>query len=137
MRIPHTGIVLTAALLLFGSCHRVSRYEKIAREARELTRKQCPFDVDPYTRLDSFTFDASTLRYYYNYTVWGMLDNDSIFTPEACERFRRQTIDEIRSSIQLLGYKEAGLTLVYRYYSTSEPGHLIAEFPFTKEDYGE
>lgn len=133
MKLIQTTIIICLCMLT-QACHRTSRLEQIAEEARLFTQKQCPFNVDPYTRMDSTTFDPSSLCYYYNYTVSDLLDNDSIYTEELCERFRQQTLDEIRSSIQLKGYKEAGLTLVYRYYSASS-GRMIAEFEFPKEDY--
>ena len=121
-------------LLSFGACRHISRMEKIAHEARTFTEKQCPFNVDEYTRIDSTTFDIATRCYYYNYTVNGILDNDSVYTPEQGQRYRDQTLEEIRSSIQLRGYKEAGLTLVFRYYS-EQSGRILAEYRFTKEDY--
>ncbi len=128
------AILMGLTGLMLSGCHRTSQMEQIALEARSFTEKQCPFMVDECTRIDSTTFDASTLCYYYNYTVCGVIDNDSIYTPEARNRFREQTLEEIRSSIQLKEYKEAGLTLVQRYYS-EKSGHLIAEFRYTKEDY--
>ena len=126
--------IATPVLLALGACRHTSRLERIAREARTFTEKQCPFNVDQYTRLDSTTFDTTTRCYYYNYTVNGILDNDSVYTPDQGQRFREQTLEEIRSSIGLRGYKEAGLTLVWRYYS-EQSGRLLAEYKFTKEDY--
>ena len=112
----------------------MSKLEQISREAKMITEKQCPYYVDQFTRADSMTFDPATLCFYYNYTVRDTLDNESLYTAAACENFRQQTIQEIRSSIRLKEYKEAGLTLVWRYYS-EKCGRLIKEFRFTKEDY--
>ena len=124
----------TPVLLALGACRHTSRLERFAREAQSFTEKQCPFNVDEYTRMDSTTFDIDTRRYYYNYTVNGILDDASVYTPEQGQRYRDMTLEEIRSSIQLRGYKEAGLTLVFRYYS-EQSGRLLAEYEFTKEDY--
>lgn len=126
--------IATPVLLALGACRHTSQLERIAQEARAFTEKQCPFNVDQYTRMDSMTFDIATRCYYYNYTVSDILDNDSVYTPDQGQRFRDQTLEEIRSSIQLRGYKEAGLTLVFRYYS-EQSGRLLAEYKFTKEDY--
>ena len=129
------GVIMAVMVLaVVAGCRRQTRMERIASEAREFTQKQCPFNVDEYTQMDSTTFDIATKCYYYNYTVSGLLDNDSIYNAELDENYRRQTLDEIRSSIQLRGYKEAGLTLVFRYYS-AQSGRLLAEYRFPKEEY--
>ena len=127
-------VIATPMLLALGACRHTSKLERFAQEARAFTEKQCPFNVDDYTHLDSMTFDIATCCYYYNYTVNGILDNDSVYTPEQGQRYRDMTLEEIRSSIQLREYKEAGLTLVFRYYS-EQSGRLLAEYQFTKEDY--
>ena len=132
--LSHTLCTALSVLLILGACRHVSRLEKIENEARTFTAKQCPFHVDEYTRMDSTTFDIATRCYYYNYTVNGILDDESVYTEEQGNRYRKTTLDEIRSSIQLRGYKEAGLTLVFRYYS-EQSGRLLAEYRFTKEDY--
>ncbi|MCR4922366.1 MAG: hypothetical protein K5945_11785 [Bacteroidaceae bacterium] len=128
------AVVALMALAVLTGCRRQSRWERIEREARTFTAKECPFNVDDYTRMDSTTFDIDTKCYYYNYTVSGILDNDSIYNEELNENYRRKTLDEIRTSIQLRGYKEAGLTLVFRYYS-AQSGRLLSEYRFSKEDY--
>ena len=126
--------VAILALAVLAGCRRQTRMERIASEAQEFTKKQCPFNVDNYTRMDSTTFDIATKCFYYNYTVSDLLDNDSIYNAQLSENYRQKTLDEIRSSIQLRSYKEAGLTLVFRYYS-AKSGRLLAEYSFPKEEY--
>lgn len=127
-------VALSVILLLYG-CKRKSIYEQIEQEAIRYTQNQCPKQVDACTRMDSTTFCASTLTYCFNYTVSEMLDNDSVFQGETRQKLHDALLADIRTSIALMGYKEAGITLSYRYFS-AQHGTLLGEFTFRKEDYG-
>ncbi len=122
------------SLLALTACHKNSRDEQIAREAREYTEKQCPRYVDQCTRMDSTTFDMATRTFAYNYTVEGELDKPEVYTDKVKSAFREKVLSEIRSSIQMRGYKEAGITILYRYYSAST-GEKRLEYRFEKEEY--
>ena len=125
-----------AALTFTLGCKRMSRDELIAREARRFPEIQCPHVAHPTTRLDSTTYDIPTRTYTYNHTLYDDLDYDTLYTDLFKSIFREKVLLEIRSSIQMRGLKEEGITLVYRYYS--EKQHTVFfELRFTKEDYTE
>lgn len=115
-------------------CRQKSYLEQIASEAKEFTQKQCPKQMDACTCLDSTVFHIPTLTYHYNYTVSDELDNDTLFTGETRQTLHNALLSNIKTSIELKGYKDSGLTLSYRYFSAST-GELLAEFTFSKEDY--
>lgn len=125
--------VLAVSMVLAG-CSKETRYERIQREAGEFTQKNCPKEVEPGIVMDSLCFDRETLRFKYCYTIGEPLDRDSIFTPELEETFRGKVLREIRSSIQMKGYKDAGLTFVYT-YSSAATGKVYLDLEFTPEDY--
>ena len=126
--------LLAAAMLIITSCHRSGRDEQIAREAREFTEKQCPKMVDEGLRMDSTTFDSRTRAYTYNYTALDNLDNPAIYTDQLKTQFRERLLSELRNSIGMKTYKEAGITIIYRYVSATT-GNTLLEYQFTKEEY--
>ncbi len=126
--------LLTAIVLAGASCHRPSRDEQIAREAIEYTQKECPRYVDHCTRMDSTTYDIPTRVFTYNYTVEGELDDPAIYTERVKADFREKLLQEIRTSIPMKSYKDAGITILYRYISAST-GQTRLEYRFEKEEY--
>lgn len=84
--------------------------------------------------MDSCTFSIPKRTYYYNYTVKGELDVDSLYTQSLYDRFRDQLLSDIKNSIQLKGCKDEGIILCYRYYS-HRSGKLLMKQTFTKKDY--
>lgn len=127
-------IILSVSLIALVGCKKKSIEERFLEEAREYTRKNCPANTAPYTVMDSITFSIPERTFYYNYTVNGALDADSLYTQTLYDLFREQLLTNIRNSIQLKGYKDAGVTLCYRYYSQLS-GKLLMTQQFTKEDY--
>ena len=126
--------LLTGLLIVLSSCHRPSRDEQIAREAYEYTKKECPRYVDHCTRMDSTTYDIRTRVFTYNYTVEGELDDPAIYTEQVKSSFRDKLLQEIRTSIPMKSYKDAGITILYRYISAST-GETRLEYRFEKEEY--
>ena len=135
MQKPLVFLTLLFLFVLVCGCQQKTAIEQFAQEAREFTLNQCPKQVDACTRMDSTTFCASTLTYCFNYTVSEMLDNDSVFQGETRQKLHDALLADIRTSIALMGYKEAGITLSYRYFS-AQHGTQLGEFTFRKEDYG-
>jgi len=91
--------------------------------------------MDEYTTMDSCTFSIPKRTFYYDYTVKGGLDVDTLYSQELYDIFRDQLLKDIKSSIQLKSYKDAGITFCYRYRS-QRSGKLLMQQKFTKKDYG-
>lgn len=128
-----TYFVLALAAVAAG-CTKETRYERIQREAREFTQKNCPKEVEPGIVQDSLCFDIGARRLEYCYTIGEPLDHDSIFTDDLEERFRGKVLQELRASIQMKGYKDAGVTFAYTYYS-ARSGKRYMSIEFTPEEY--
>lgn len=126
-------ILLLLGIALTG-CKRQSIEERISQEAKQFTLKNCPKSVDKFTVMDSCTFSIPKRTYYYNYTVRGDLDVDSLYTKELYDAFHEQLLSDIKNSIQLKSCKDAGITFCYRYYS-GRSGKLMMLQKFTKKEY--
>lgn len=129
------SIFCLGAIIAFGGCKRETKDEKFKRDFEQFTQRECPKFVDPCTRLDSACYDIGSRTLSYYYTVQDMLDNDSIYTDELIEMFHDNICQELKSSIQMKGYKDEGITFRYNYRSiTTEK--VMLDLTFTKEDYG-
>ena len=127
-------LLIVPLFLVLSGCKHKRLDERFYQEAQNFTRKNCPKEVDNCTTLDSCTFSIPKRTYYYNYTVKGDLDVDSLYTQELYNLFREQLLADIKNSIQLKGCKDAGVTLCYRYYS-DRSGKVRMQQKFTKKDY--
>lgn len=129
-----TYILLLGVVGSFYACNFESFDERCAREAREHTERQCPRRMDPYTVMDSLTYDrqSHTLNYYY--TLEGMLDNDTVMTPQIYDDLEKLLLRNVVQSVELKTYKEKGLNFAYRYYSKST-GKIRFQTLLTPEDY--
>lgn len=135
MRDTLTRCLLAALLVaLAASCGKETRDERFLREAREFTQKQCPKRVDPGTVMDSLTFDPEARSLTYDYTVSGALDADSLYTDELLSVFHEKVLREIKTSIPMKPYKDAGLSFVYR-YTSDRSGARLLRLEFTPADY--
>lgn len=121
-------------LLACGACKRETKDEKFQRDFKQFTQKECPKFVDQCTRLDSACYDIESRTLFYNYSVQGELDNDSIYTEELSEAFHNDILKGLKGSLQLKVYKDEGITFCYSYRSMTT-GKLLLELNFTKEDY--
>ena len=126
-------ILMLCGLTLTG-CRKQSIEERISQEAKLFTLKNCPKAVDNFTVMDSCTFSIPKRTYYYNYTVTGNLDVDSLYTKELYDAFHEQLLSDIKNSIQLKSCKDAGITFCYRYYS-HRSGKLRMLQKFTPKEY--
>jgi len=126
--------ILCLGALLLGSCKRETKDEKFQHDFQELTQKECPKFVDPYTRLDSAGYDIKTRTISYYYTVQELLDNDSIYTEDLVESFHEDILKGLKNSIQMKPYKDEGITFRYNYRSLTT-GKVLLDLTFTKEDY--
>ena len=129
------AIVCLGAIFVFGSCKRETTDEKFKRDFEQFTEKECPKFVDPCTRLDSACYDIESRTLSYHYTVQDMLDDESIYTDEVVNMFSDNIQQELKSSIQMKGYKDEGITFHYDYRSTTT-GEILLDLTFPPEDYG-
>lgn len=127
--------LLCLALLVCGACKRETKHEKFHQDFLQFTQKECPKQIDPYTRLDSvvYNIEMRTLTEYY--TVSDKLDDDSIYANgQIMSNFRETMLKGLKGSIQLKQYKDEGITFRYEYRSITT-GEVKLELSFTKEDY--
>lgn len=134
MRKTYLPLLIMAISLVFGSCKKESFDERMQREVKDFTEKQCPKEMDPYTVMDSMTYDMVSKTLTYNYTVNGDLDVDSLYDTEFDDLFSKKLFDNVKSSIQLKPYKEKGVSFRYVYCSRKS-GKVLLDYTFTKEDY--
>lgn len=91
--------------------------------------------MDPYTMLDSLSYDMKSRTLTYYYTLEGTLDDDKVLTEEVYDGFRKELCKNIINSVELKNYKEKLINLRYCYYSKSK-GNIRFKTTFTPEDYG-
>ena len=127
-------VLLSFLPIFFVSCKKQTIEERIAQDAKLFTQKNCPKDVDKFTTLDSCSFDIVKHTYYYDYTVHGDLDVDSLYTQDLHDLFHNQLLADIKNSITLKNCKDAGLTFCYRYHS-DRTGKLRMVQKITKNEY--
>ena len=101
-------------LLACGACRRETKDEKFQRDFKQFTQKECPKFVDQCTRLDSACYDIESRTLFYNYSVQGELDNDSIYTEvEAAKKFVELTgVDSLAVSIGTAHGKYKGTPVI-------------------------
>ena len=127
-------LILQLFIIIISGCKKQTLEERLYQEAQQFTHKNCPKEIDKFTVMDSCTFSIPKRTYYYNYSVKGELDVDSLYTQSLYDRFRDQLLSDIKNSIQLKGCKDEGIILCYRYYS-HRSGKLLMKQTFTKKDY--
>lgn len=126
---------LSSLLILTAACRRETRDEKFRRDFIQFTEKECPKDLDPYTRQDSVVYDTGSRTLTYYYTVRGELDDGSIYTGEITESVRNAELANLKSSIQMKPYKDEGINIRHIYRSITSAETLM-ELTFTPDDYG-
>lgn len=123
------------SILLFSSCQE-KKADFFEREAREFTEKNCPQQLDAYTRLDSVVYvkddAAGNLRLYYAITL--NTDDERTELMNHLGELGEQNLKIVRNSIAYTKHKEAGVSFTYIYYDTQRGGK-IAEYHFTEKDY--
>ena len=128
-------VVLAAATLLLCACRRETKDEKFRREYVEFTQKECPKDVNECTRMDSICYDIGSRTLTEYYTVWGLLDVDSLYTDDVLATLHDDILKSLKSSIHLKPYKDEGISFRYHYRSRST-GRKLVELVYTRDEYG-
>ena len=137
-----TMVCVLSLMLVFTSCQE-SKTQRLEREARELTEKNCPQRITPdgTVILDSIVYHndgSNEIKYYYNVNA----DNDGVLALQLQKKeLERQLLSGINNSIDLRHVKEMGVTIVHYYNRivTDSLGQTKTEniltFQFTKNDY--
>ena len=121
--------------LLLGSCKRETKDERFKREYEQFTRKECPKEVASCIRMDSICYDIESRTLTEYYTVSDKLDNDTMYTEEVVDDYRKGLLKELKGSIQMKPQKDESINFRYLYRSIST-GDVLFELTFTPEDYG-
>lgn len=101
---------------------------KEVRKLREISHAQCPVRQDSCTVLDSMWYDSIARIYYYDYTVNGMLDNDSIYTPQIKSALKRSLIENLKGDKSLKEEREKEkLDFSFRYFSKTKKKLLLEQ----------
>lgn len=113
------GVCVLSLLLCFVACHKETKAERYAREARETTA-QCPMAIDANTMLDSMTYTPSDHRFTYYYMVNGIAD--SVLKANE-EMLRQQIADRLLNATDMIPYLQDSMSFryVYRTSATSAP----------------
>lgn len=122
------------AILSLTSCQE-SKRDRIEREAREYTEKNCPrAELQDIIYLDSLVcHNDSNDNYVYYYSVKA----DSVMIEQMKAGYddaRKLLLKGIRNSIDLRYIKEERLNIIYAYYDAATH-KKIQEYVFTPEEY--
>lgn len=123
----HKSCILSLLLCVatLSSCHKETKAERYAREAREMTL-QCPMAIDANTTLDSMTYTPSEHRFTYYYRVSGVAD--SLLLAEQ-EMLRQQIHERLLNAPDMIPYIQDGLSFRYL-YRTSATGDPVLDFVY-------
>lgn len=127
-------IIYIMCILVFTSCRHESVHEKYANLAMDYTKKMCPIPMDDYTILDSLVYNTSETTLNYYYSVYHLLDNDTVYTDAFKGIFHTKLMDNILNNVALIELKENNVSFKYHYYSsTTKKKYML--FYFTPKEY--
>ena len=127
-------ILLPAILIIMAGCGRETRDEALTREAMKITQNECPQQVDEYTRLDSVVYLPETRTMLYAYTVYGLIDVDSLYTEEFRDDYHQGLLRQVKNNISWRRMKDEKLTFRFLYMS-EKTGKELLLFDIVPEDY--
>lgn len=109
------------------------------RNMREFTKAMCPQRQDECTTLDSMWYDSIARTLYYDYTVNGRMDNDSIFELEDFQKsLRHELVKGIKSNSEVETERDKEhINFSFRYYSETTKNKLTEILIKNKEVCGE
>lgn len=119
------GIFSLLLYVVTLSCHKETKAERYAREARETTT-QCPMAIDANTTMDSMTYTPSDHRFTYYYMVNGVAD--SILKANE-EMLRQQIHDRLLNATDMIPYIQDGVSFRY-VYRTNATGAPVLDFVY-------
>ena len=96
------------------------------RNLREFSKTNCPIRQDKCTVLDSIWYDSISRTYYYDYSLEGELDNDSIFGPSIKRALKKSLVQGLSKDEELANERDKEkLDFGYRYFSSSTKALLL------------
>ena len=125
--------MLTLSLLMLFSCQE-SKEERLERETREYTQKNCPEKIDEYVTLDSLVYhNDGSGNYYYYYSVEADSEAVAMLAQHKPE-LRKEHLGRIRNSVDMKHIKQMGLSINILYHDHAAH-RLILDFLFTPSEY--
>lgn len=101
--------------------------ERETSTLRDFTRLKCPMKIDEYTVMDSMWYDSLSRTIYYDYTVNGILDDDSVYQNKETQKLmKRTTKQNIKDNTEIAEERDKEkLDFRFRYYSASSKKILV------------
>jgi hypothetical protein len=118
-------------ILLITACQE-SLEQRAQRTLKEFSERNCPMPLSDAIMMDSCAFETDTHTLHYYYTFMGAMDNDSTLNTAG---MRELLSSSLKNETSVRIFKEAGYSFKYTYFSQSNPGKLLFETTFTKDDY--
>lgn len=121
--------ILFVLPFFFVSC-KESIEERIAREARDFTHKNCPAEIAPGIVNDSMTWEPKERTIHYYYTM-EMPQNARIDK----QRVKQTMLESIKNAPNLMPYKKAGMLFRYTWRSKQKPQETLLDVVVKPEEY--
>ncbi len=114
--------ITSLAVLLLTAC-QPSKKDQLA-QAAEKTNQSCPTMIGDDVRMDSVRYFAQKNEFCYFYSLIGQhMHPDSI---AATQFYLEQELPvQLSNLVEMKPYKEAGVTMVYTYFSDETKGELF------------
>jgi PBP1b-binding outer membrane lipoprotein LpoB len=122
--------VAVLTLLLCGCQESID--ERIAREAKDYTQRNCPNRMGDNIIVDSMTYDAQTRTITYHYTFGEKVD--TALVNENREEITSTLNKNVKEDLTTKFYKENDINFRYL-YRTSDGRDTVLNIFFTPEDY--
>lgn len=120
-------------LLFLASCQE-KKFDRLERETKDFTERNCPKQIDAMVTLDSLVFhNDGSLDYIYYYSIGMDVEQRRAFD-KMKDYIRESTLKAIRNNIELRIVKESGLNIICLYRDKAD-GKELVRYTFTKEDY--
>lgn len=120
------GVLSLLLCVVTLSCHKETKAERYAREARETTL-QCPMAIDANTTMDSMVYTPSDHRFTYYYKVNGVADSILLANKEM---LRQQIHNRLLNAPDMLPYIHDGLSFRYVYHTNDSTSAPVLDFVY-------
>lgn len=110
--------------------------ERETSTLRDFTRLKCPMKIDEYTMMDSMWYDSISRTIYYDYTVTGMLDDDSIYQNKETQKLmKRTTKQNIKDNTEITEERDKEkLDFRFRYFSATRKKKILVDLIIKNEE---
>ena len=92
--------------------------------------------IDEYTVMDSMWYDSISRTIYYDYTVTGMLDDDSIYQNKETQKLmKRTTKQNIKDNTEITEERDKEkLDFRFRYFSATRKKKILVDLIIKNEE---